>query len=206
VEDLRDYVNLRQPGSFRVKARVYPELYREASSASFDSNYLALSLRPPVIRGPDGIPVEMDIDTGAVLVRQPLPPDEVVAYTLRARQQSQWERFFLYLDLESMLARDAVQRRRWLAENEDGRRKMVAEYRQNMQNSTVDGDIIIIPSSFEIEETTYTNNNGTVSVLTKFRNITFTEIRRYLYFLERKDNIWMIVNYTVQGLGTEANN
>ena len=203
VEDLRDYVRFRQPGSFRVKALVYPELYR--SPSVLESNYLALNMRPALIPGPDGIPLEMDIATGAVLVKQPLPPDEVVSYMLRARQESQWERFFLYLDLEAMLSRDAAQKRKWLAENEDGRRRMVKEYRENLQKSVVDGDISVIPTRFDIEQTVYNNNEGTVTVLAKFRGTDFTELRRYKYFLERKDNIWIIVNYSMDGMGTEAN-
>jgi hypothetical protein len=205
VEDLRDFVNLNQNGSFRVRAMIYPELNRAASASFIASNYLSLNIRPPAIQGPDGIPVELDVATGAILVRQQIPPDEVVTYMLRARQESQWERFFLYLDLEAMLSRDALQKRKWLSENEDGRRKMLAEYRRNMQNSTVDGSISLIPSRFEIEQTVYNNNEGTVVVLARFRNYDFTEIRRYEYFLERKDNIWMIVNYSVQAMGTEAN-
>jgi len=205
VEDLRDYISFGQPGSFRVKAKVYPELYRTSSSLAIESNYLALNLRPALIPGPDGIPLEMDIATGAVLVKQQLPPDEVVAYMLRARQASQWERFFLYLDLEAMLSRDASQRRRWLAENEEGRRRMVADYSRNLQNAVVDNDISMIPSEFSIEQTLYRNNEGTVIVIQKYRQIGFTEIREYQYSLERRDNFWIIVDYSVRSMGTEAN-
>jgi hypothetical protein len=206
VEDLRDYAKFTQPGSFRVKARVYPELFRASAVTVIESNYLSLNLRPAVIPGPDGIPLDFDVETGAVLVRQPLPPDEVVTYMIRARQESQWERFFLYLDLEAMLSRDDDQKRKWLVENEAGRRRMVAEYRQNMMKSVVDGDISVIPTTFDIVRTIYSNNEGNVTVVARFRNINFTELRRYVYYLERRDNIWIIVNYTVEGLGTEANN
>jgi len=208
VEDLRDYVTLNQPGSFRVRARMYPELYRTISvSAPFSmlSNYLSLNLRPALIIGPDGIPLAMDIATGAALVKQQLPPDEVVSYMITARQQSQWERFFLYLDLEDMLKRDPLLRRRYQAENEEGRHKMAAEYRQNLMNSTVEGDISVIPTTFEIQRTVYNNTEGTVTVLKKFRNSSYTELRRYYYYLEKKDNFWIIVNYSVDSLGTEAN-
>jgi len=205
MEDLRDYVNLKQPGSFRVKARIYPELYRTSVSNKIESNYLALNLRPALIPGPDGIPLEMDVATGAVLVKQQLPPDEVVTYMLKARQESQWDKFFLYLNLEAMLSREAVQRRRWQAENEEGRRRMIAEYRKNLQNSVVDNDISVIPTRFDIERTVYSGNEGTVVVLARFRNPSFTEVRRYTYFLERRDNFWEIVNYSMQPLPTEAN-
>jgi hypothetical protein len=202
VENLRDYVKIIQPGSYRVKALIFPELFR-ASNFVFESNYLALNLRPSAIPGPDGIPLEMDVATGAVLVCQPIPPDEVVAYMITARQQSQWERFFLYLDVEKMISREASQKQKWNSENEEGRRNMVKEYRKNLQNSVIDGDINVIPTSFQIERTEYNNNEGTVIVLTRFRQTNFTELRRYTYYLERKDNIWKIVNYTVRGLGTE---
>jgi hypothetical protein len=171
-----------------------------------ESNFLNLNMRPAVIQGPDGIPLEMDIATGAVLVRQRIPPDEVVVYMLTARQQSQWERFFLYLDLETMLQRDAVQRRRYMAENEAGRRRLVSEYRQNMQNSVIDGDIVMIPTSFNILRTEYSEDRGTVIVLQRYRMPNFTELRHYTYTLEKRDNYWIIVNYSVQAMGTEANN
>jgi len=205
VEDLRDYIKFGQPGSYRVRAKIYPELFRASATTAMETNYLNLNLRPAVIPGPDGIPLEMDIVTGAVLVRQKLPPDEVVTYMLTARQQAQWERFFLYLDLETMLQRDPVQSRKYNAENESGRRKMVSNYRLDMQKSTADGDIVLIPTSFEILKTEYNNDKGTVVVMQRFRYINYTELKRYTYSLEKRDNYWIIVNYTVEGMGTVAN-
>jgi len=205
VEDLRNYVSFGQPGSFRVRAKVYPELFRSSTVAAIESNYLSLNLRPALIIGSDGIPMAMDVATGAVLVRQKLPPDEVVAYMLNARMETQWERFFLYLDPQAMLLRDPVQSRRFTAENEAGRQRMVSDYRRNMQNSVVDGDIVLIPASFEILKTEYNNYDATVVVLQRYRFNTYTELRHYTYTLEKRDNYWIIVNYHVQGMGTEAN-
>jgi hypothetical protein len=147
----------------------------------------------------------MDVDTNAILVRERLPPDEVVAYTLTARQRSQWEKFFLYLDLEAMVARDGSRRRQWLAESEEGRRRMVARYRGELQNAVVDGDIATIPTEFQIERTTYGAEEGTVVVLEKFQGsgAAYTEKKRYTYTLRRKDDIWTIVDYVVVNLGTE---
>jgi len=205
VEDLRDYISFAQPGSYRVRARVYPELFRSTAVSPMESNFLSLNLRPEVINGPDGIPVEMDIATGAALVRQRMPPDEVVTYMLRARQESQWERFFLYLDTEAMLQRDAVQRRRYLAAGEAERRRMEADYRQNLQSAVIDGDIVNIPTTFTVLRTVYNNNEGEVVVLQRYRMPTFTELREYTYTLVKRDDYWIIVNYSVQGMGTEAN-
>ena len=204
VEDLRDFVNLTQPGSFIIQARIYPELYRGIATnpLPITSNRLNITMRPPAIRGQDGVPVDMNVDTGAVLVRQRLAPDLVVEYMLVARQRSQWERFFLYLDLEAMLARDPYRRRMWLAESEEGRQRMVADFRRELQQPAHNG-ISMIPTSFTMERTTYNNFEGTVTMLQRFDMGTFTVLRRYVYYLELRDNIWIIVNYTVENLGTE---
>jgi hypothetical protein len=205
VEDIRDYANLNRSGSFVVQAKLYPELIRPGEDAAevLESNRLSLSLRPPVLPGPGGIPLEMDTATNALLVREKLPPDQVIGYMLTARQKSQWEKYFLYLDLESMISRDPVRRRQWLAESEEGRQRMLARYRTELQGSVIDGDIAAIPMEFEIERTTYNNEEGTVIVLEKFRIGNYTERRRYTYYLRRRDDIWTVADYSVVNLGTE---
>ena len=217
VEDLRDFAALTQSGTYVVQARIYPELFQTDESPAgispgstiaargrpLESNRLSLSLRPNLIPGPDGIPLELDVETNAVLVREKLPPDEVVTYLLTARQKSQWEKFFLYLDLEAMLTRDAFRRRQWQAESEEGRQRMIARYRQDLQNSVIDGDISLIPMDFSIERTVYGVQTGTVTVLQLFRVGTYTERKRYTWYLEKRDDIWTIVDYSVVNLGTE---
>jgi len=231
VEDLRNYVNVKEAGSLVVKAYLYPELFRPgiiktaalnggstnlaggfagSSPASafgiLESKRLSLSIRPPLVTGPDGIPLEMDIATNAVLVRERLAPDQVVEYMLTARQRSQWEKFFLYLDLESMLTQDAVRQRKWLAEGEEGRRRMIDQYRRDLQSNVTDDTISIIPTSYTILRTQYNSFEGVVVVLEKFRNDnnnTFTELKQYTYNVRLKDNIWTITGYSVINLGTE---
>ncbi|MDR0447335.1 MAG: hypothetical protein LBH07_01560 [Treponema sp.] len=208
VEDIRNYAFLRDAGSFVVQARIFPELFRGNSVSSpqgspLVSNRLNLNLRPPALPGPDGIPFQMDVETGAVLVRQKLPPDDVVDYMLTALQKSQWERFFLYLDLEALITDDAVRRRVWLAESEDGRLRMMAKYREDLKNPLADEDIALIPSDYRIENTSHNGNTATVVVTQWFRIGRITERRRYTYTLRRKDDIWTVQSYTPVRLGTE---
>ena len=205
VEDLKNYAALTQSGSYVVQARIYPDLYQAIRSESLGilSNRLALNIRPALIPGPDGIPLELDVETNAILVREKLPPDEVIRYMLTARQKSQWEKFFLYLDLEAMLSRDAYRRRQYTAESEEGRQRMIARYRQDLQNSIIDGDISLIPMNFNIERTTHNGQTGTVVVLEYFRIGDYTEKKRYTWYLEKRDDIWMIVDYSVVNLGTQ---
>jgi hypothetical protein len=212
VEDLRNYVKIGQAGSFVVQARVYPELFRFGSDAaltqpanapvSLESKRLNLSIWPPLATTAEGIPLEMDVATGAVLVRERLAPDQVVDYMINARQRSQWEKFYLYLDLEAMLTQDGARQRRWLSESEEGRKRMVDQFRQELRNASTDG-ISVIPTGYFIEETRYNNFEGTVTVLEKFKNTNFTEVKRYTYYMRFKDNVWTITGYTVSNLGTE---
>jgi hypothetical protein len=221
VEDLRNYAALTQSGAYVVQARIYPELFQTAGSSvnassgispgitlaaagrPLESNRLSLSLRPRSLLGPDGVPVELDVETNARLVREKLPPDEVVTYLLTARQNSQWEKFFLYLDLESMISRDGYRRRQWNSESEEGRQRMIARYRQDLQDTVTDGDISFIPMNFTIERTVYDTQSGTVTALEYFRVGTYTEKKRYTWYLEKKDDIWTVVDYSVVNLGTE---
>jgi hypothetical protein len=213
VEDLRDYADFNRSGAYVVQARLYPGLYRGPASAeeavsdgaTLESNRLSLNLRPASIPGPEGIPLEMDVETNAILVREKLSPDEVVDYTIRSRQKSLWEKFFLYLDLESLLTRDSVRSRQWRSESEEGRRHMIARYRDELQRSVLDGNISTIPTEYTIQRTTYGAEEGTVVVEEKFKVASgnYTERKRYTYTLRRKDDVWVITDYVVFNLGTE---
>jgi hypothetical protein len=191
-----------------VQARVFPELFRFGTDAaltqpvSLESKRLNLSIWPPLATTAEGIPLEMDVATGGVLVRERLAPDQVVDYMISARQKSQWERFYLYLDLEAMLTQDSARQRQWLRESEEGRKRMVDQFRQELKNSSTDG-ISVIPTDYLIEMTQYNNFEGTVTVLEKFKNAFFTEVKRYTYYMRFKDNVWTITNYSVTNLGTE---
>ena len=211
TEDLRSYIKIAEPGDYVVKVKMYPELFRHdnvsilaagTSSKTLESTGIGLSVRPPVTIGPDGIPVEMDTATGSYLFREKLSPDKVVDYMLTARQKSQWEKFFLYLDLESMLKQDSERLRKWNNENEEGRKLMVDIYKAELRNTTIDGTISVIPNEYTIERTQYTNFEATVSVMQVFKYTNYSEMKRYTYFLNQKDGIWSIVNYSVSNQGT----
>jgi len=217
VEALDNYSDISRPGSYIVRLTLYPGLFtygedggRLVSYSGADalvSNRLALHIRAPEVTGEDGAPVELEQASGAARLRAKLPPDEVVQWTLRARQKSQWEKYFLYLDLEKMIARDGAKERKWRAESEEGRRLMLAAYREALKKSFIDRDISAIPDEFVIENTNYNSNEAAVVALEKFRmgaeQNRYTELKRFTYYLEREDAYWMITDYKVENLGTE---
>ncbi|MDR0556256.1 MAG: hypothetical protein LBG43_00060 [Treponema sp.] len=214
VEDIREYAALAEAGTFVVQAKLYPDLYKPQLVSTVQqtaatplsplaSNRLTLNIRPPSIIGSDGLPVAMDVETNAVLVREDLAPDNMIVYMLAARQKSQWEKFFLYMDVEAMVKRDETRKRQWLAESEEGRQRLTARYRQELQNNIVDNDIVMIPMRFEIMRTNYGREEGTVTVMEWFQIGNYIEKKQYIYTIQRKEDVWMVVNYTVQNMGTE---
>jgi hypothetical protein len=88
-------------------------------------------------------------------------------------------------------------------ESDDGRRRMISAYKADLMASVADTDIVMIPSSFDIVETRYGASYGKVVVMQKFDYDGFRMLKEYVYELERRDDVWYIVGYTVKNKGTE---
>jgi hypothetical protein len=200
--NLNDFVEFTRPGLFTVQALFYPELsVPPGAAAPLRSNPLALSLRPAVASAEQKARIEAE--TGALIAREPLPPDEVVSYTLRARQKSQWEKFFLYLDLESLYTQSPGRAESYRRMSDENRRAALDGFKRQLSSQVVDTDIVLIPTEFEILQTSYTPFEAEVLVKEKFRQRDYTEIKRFTYYLARRDRIWLITRYETMNLGTE---
>jgi hypothetical protein len=185
-----------------VRAEFFPELVNGGASPVLASDQLMLSVRPSAA-GMEAAQAAIDEETGEILRRENLPPDEVVDYTLSARQRGQWNQFFLYLDVESLLRANPARERRYLRLSEEERRREVEEFRQQLQQETVEDTINVIPDSYEIVRTSYTPTEGRVVAVLRFRYDNFTEIKEYTYFLRRENDYWEIYDYSVTNVGTE---
>jgi hypothetical protein len=201
VLDLTRFAAFSSPGQYVLQATFFPELFRGQDSFSMKSNRLSLNVKPPAANAEEK--AIMQAENGALLARQSLPPDEVVGGTVSARQKSQWERFFLYLDLESIMRRNPEKDRIFRNSTEAQRRQMVDQFRQQLRQTTIQQDISVIPTSFEIKKTTYDASEGTVEVLEKFKYPDYTELKGYTYHLKKTDRYWIIYDYEIKNLGTE---
>ncbi|MBR6154667.1 MAG: hypothetical protein IKQ43_09575 [Treponema sp.] len=201
VENIKDYLDITNPSIYYLTATFYPELFRNKSNA-IESKRLSLEVRPsPTIASSSYIPVETG--TASILEAEAISPDKVVEQTIIARQQGAWDKFFLYMDVEAILKNNTSRNRRYNAASADERIQMLQQFKADLMQSRIDTDIVSIPSKFEIETTTYSQTQGTVKVLEWFRNTTFTEKKRYTYYVRQRDGIWQIYNYTVDNLGTQ---
>lgn len=204
IENIKDYLSIENPGMYILDSAFFPELKRlsDDSEASLHSNRLTLEVKPsPGAAAVKLLPVSPM--TAEVLQPQPMPPDQVVNYMLTARQRSNWDQFFLYLDLEQMLSKDPSRGRRFKAESESGRFTMQENYKSELIQAKIDKEISTIPVEYKIERTSYTEVEGTVSVLEWFKYPNFKEKKRFTYYLSARDGIWRVNDYTVDNLGTE---
>lgn len=201
VIKLTDFIEFKQPGLYSVQCIFYPELFTAEKSPLLKSNKLSLNIRPPVETPEERLLIEQE--TGRMLEREKMAPDDVVDYTIRARQKGQWEKFFLYMDLESLYRRDPKRESRYRRQSEEEQRRLLSQFRKKLQKEVVDRDILLVPSSFEILKTSYTLYEATVIVKTKYKFPDFTEVKQYTYYLTRKDRFWLITGYDIINLGTE---
>lgn len=201
VENLKDYLEIADPSIYYVKLTFYPELYRNRS-VQIASNRLSLEVRPaPTAATSSMLPVQAE--AASILQPEAISPDKVIEQTIVARQKSLWDQFFLYMDLEEMLKRDPSRGRRYNSVGADERNEMLRSFKADLMQNRIDGDIVSIPHRFVIDTTTYSQTEGTVKVIEWFKNETFTERKRYTYYVRQRDGIWQIYDYTVDNLGTE---
>lgn len=204
TENVKDYLAIAAPGMYILDCAFYPELKRLSGDGepSIKSNRLTLEIKPsPGAAAVKLLPVSPV--TAEVLQAQPIPPDQVIAYMLTSRQKTQWEQFFLYLDLDRMLSRDPSRSRRFKMESETGRALIRENYKSELSQTKIDTEISSIPVDFKIERTAYTESEATVSVLEWFNYKDFSEKKRFTYLLFSRDGIWRVYDYTVDNLGTE---
>ena len=201
VENLKDYIEISEPSVYYVELKFYPELYK-SKYLSVTSNRLSLEIRPsPSAASSAVLPVKNK--STELLKPEEISPDKVVEQTIIARQKSLWDQYFLYLDIEAMLQRNAPAKRKYISSSAEERARMLKNYRADLMQSRIDNDIVAVPDKFEIERTVYSKTEGTVTVTEWFRYPNYHEKKSYVYKVRQREGIWQIYDYTVTNLGTE---
>ena len=201
IENVKDYIQVSEPSIYYLEMLFYPELYRQ-KAISIASNRLSLDVRPaPSASSSSILPVENK--TTALLKPEAISPDKVVEQTVIARQKSLWDQYFLYMDIEQMMLRNSETKRKYQNASADERNRMLQAYKADLMQNRIDYDIVSVPKRFSIENTSYSQIEGSVSVIEWFRYPNFSEKKRYIYKVRQRDGIWQIYDYTVTNLGTE---
>lgn len=201
IENVKNYIQIEEPSIYYLEMVFYPELYK-AKHIELVSNRLSLDVRPaPTASSSTVLPVESR--TTSLLQPEAISPDKVVEQTIIARQKSLWDQYFLYMDLEQMMLRNSEVSRKYKNASADERSRMLKAYKSDLMQSKIDFDIVGVPEKFSIENTSYSQTDGTVSVIEWFKYPNFSEKKRYVYKIRQRDGIWQIYDYSVTNLGTE---
>lgn len=201
IENVKDYVQIDEPSIYYLELAFYPELYK-SRNIQIESNRLSLDVRPsPSASASVVLPVESQ--SASILKPEAISPDKVIEQTIIARQKSLWDQYFLYMDLEEMMTRNSEVNRTYKNASADERNRMLKAYKSDLMQNKIDHDISAVPERFSIENTSYSQTDGTVSVLEWFKYPNFSEKKRYIYKVRQRDGIWQIYDYSVTNLGTE---
>lgn len=196
---LNNFVGITEPGIYLIQAEYLPDLTRRAS---LQSNRIYLNVRPKS-KAPD-YRNRLIEEKQAILERDDLAPDRVVDYVLKALQRGHWDKFFLYLDLASLLQNNAYLKRRYVTSSEEERDKIVTDYKRSLQINDLpeDANLVRIPQKYEISRTIYDSSTAQVRVAEFFnekgRPDSEAVKTRYTYYLKRKDGVWFISRYETE--------
>jgi len=190
-----EFVDVHTPGIYFFQAVFSPHM---ENKEEINSNTLTLHVQPSLEEESE-YKSEIVSTTRDVLQKHQLPPDQVVDYMLSARQHNEWEKFFLYLDVEQLMLQNPLKKATYRRSSERERVRMVEEYREMLKNEMVDTDILLKPVDYTLLKTEYTPDEAEVLVNQEFKYPNFTEKRRYVYYLHRPEGYWVIYNYQVLG-------
>lgn len=201
VEDVKSFIKIPESSVYYLELSFYPEMYK-SKYISLKSNRLTLEVRPsPSATSSTYMPVKEK----SVEILQPLDlsPDKIIEQTIIARQKSQWDQYFLYMDVESLLKKNQNLKKKYIAASAEERERMLVSFKADLMQSRIENDIIAIPCEFAIQETKYTPTEGTVTVIEWFQYPNFKEKKSYTYKIRQHEGIWQIYDYNVTNLGTE---
>ena len=201
VENVKSFLKIDEPSVYYLELFFYPELYK-SKYLTLKSNRLTLEVRPsPASAASNYIPVKAE--TVELLKPSDISPDKVVEQTIIARQKSLWDQYFLYMDIESLLERTPSLKKKYTTVSAEERIRMVNSFKTDLMQARIENDIIAVPENFQIEKTTYSPTEGSVTVIEWFKYPNFSEKKRYTYKVRRREGIWQIYDYNVVNLGTE---
>ena len=201
IVELSDFVKLENSGIYIVQCLFYPELNAGNNPQVIKSNKVTVNIRPPVFL--EDLKTTIETETGKVLEREVLPPDDVVRYMINARQRGQWEKFFLYINLEKLYINNSSRAVEYRLSTETERITLLENFKKELMEDKIEKEILVIPQYFKVEKTEYTDTQAKVTVTEKFQYADYTAVKRYTYQLEKSDKFWLITGYIVENLGTE---
>ena len=196
---LNDYFNLDTPGQYYIKCNFYPELKMNNSETNvIISNLLSINIRPGNIAD-NKIIEQTSLEEEKKLYLTKRSPDDVVDFMLNARMNGEWDKFYLYLDLNKLILTNNNFKDKFLKADTERQRDMIAQYKEYLKKNTID-EISFLPNKFKIVKTEYSEGKGKVEAIITFKYLDYEESKYYTYYLNKKNDIWLVTSYEVMNL------
>ncbi len=200
---LNDYYDLNMTGQFYITGYYYPNLKTNNDrSNAIKSNQLVINIREKNFDDRHFVnTVEIDDTNGTpVETLKKIPPDEVVDYMLSARMKRNWDRYFLYMDMNELIKTNTIFGRDFNKKNLEQQRELIKNYKDYLKKDNIN-DINFLPHKFDIVKTTYSQSEAKVDVIVQFKTLDFIEQRYYTFFLHKNGEYWFVYSYEVMDMG-----
>jgi len=171
------------------------------NDAKIVSNQLTINLRPGDIEE-DYIVELKSLEDEKRLFAEKKSPDEVVRYVLDARMKGEWEKFFLYIELEKLIQWNNIFNSRYRKADIERKKEILTEYKEYLKQNSID-EISYLPHGYKIMRTEYTEGKAKVETIVEYKYIDYIEKKYYTYFLFKKGSVWYIESYEVMNLGSK---
>lgn len=195
ILELNNYAEISEPGTYRIRGQFFPFLSMGNAMPVYSKNILTLHIQPR-IPGKD-YKDEIDQQTGEILEMMELSPDEIVTYTIEARQSGNWEKFFHYIDLAGLYINNGNRGDDFNSLSQTEREMRLESYKESLTNSP-DTEISMLPVRYEILKTNYTPSEAYVITKQWFKNEDLIIEKEYTYRLKKTGNIWKIYDYSIK--------
>jgi len=199
---LNDYYDLDISGQFFLKVFYYPNLKKGSENdATIVSNQLTINVRPSDIEE-DYIVELKSLEDEKKLFAEKKSPDEVVKYVLDARMKGEWEKFFLYIELEKLIQWNNIFNSRYKKADIERKKEILTEYKEYLKQNSID-EISYLPHGYKIMRTEYTEGKAKVETIVEYKYLDYIEKKYYTYFLFKKGSVWYIESYEVMNIGAK---
>jgi len=189
---LNEYYDDLEPGRYILEPIFFPLTNMADTYPSVYGKKIQIRI-VPIPYEENVAEVEDGVSTDAY---KPLPPYETVDFILNAKLKGNWEAFFAYIDLSSIITLYSDWNERLNKLPKSKRYKLLEEFKKyliaNFEQDMIDYDVV--------RESREKNNSIVIAEIYKGKKrVTFTS--RYTFSLEKRNEYWIVVSYSMVNLG-----
>lgn len=197
--DLSRWFDLRDPGDYVIRGVFYPNLKTGSVDdiKLYSRNELYLTLNPPFS---EEVKKKKEIEEIKKLKAESLPPYDVVNYMLKALQERDFEKYFLFIKFEKFIMQFQNSSKKYMEARDIDKPAVIEEFKQYLMGKNRLEAIPFsetIPADYDILRTVVEKRDAVVTVIETFKYINLVEKKQYTYYLHLYGDKWLLESYSV---------